>query len=314
MITRNVIVLLVAMCVLTTVGPVVTVRAETVLERKLDSLFMIASAGEVKFQDMVEPAKDSIAALGEDAVPFLIEQFDTKSAREKWTVIFILRKIGAPAVPYMVQALLHVDELIVQRICYSLGDIGDTAALEPLLGIVNHPRWQVREQAIGALGKIGDSRAIKAAVEGLDDQIGQVRKSAAVATGKLNIEEAIPLLIHRLGDDFYGARMSAVHSLLKMDSALTTSAVADSLDSPDHLIGDLGCYLLGQIASDEAIQLLLYQTRSQSAKRRAHAGVALVTADPLDNCGFHRFLTIDEPDRFVLLKINSALSSTGDVR
>lgn len=314
MISRNVIVLLVILCVLATAGPVVSVRAETVLERKLDSLFMIASAGEVKFQDMVEPAKDSIAAIGAEAVPFLIERFDTKSAREKWTVTFILRKIGAPAVPHMVLALHRVEELIIQRICYSLGDIGDTAAVEPLLGIVDHPRWQVREQAIGALGKIGDNRAAKAVVEGLDDQIGQVRKSAAVAVGKLGIEDAIPLLIHRMGDDFYGARMSAVHSLLKMDSVLTTDIIADSLDSPDHLIGDLGCYLLGQIASDEAIQLLLYQTRSQSANRRAHAGVALVNADPLDNCGYHRFLTINEPDRFVLLKINSALSSTGDVR
>ncbi|MGD8605242.1 MAG: hypothetical protein PVF49_11795, partial [Anaerolineales bacterium] len=41
------------------------------LEKKLDSLFIIASSGEVRYRDMNEPAMDSIAAYGVDAVPFL---------------------------------------------------------------------------------------------------------------------------------------------------------------------------------------------------------------------------------------------------
>ena len=71
--------------------------ADTELERKVDSLFVIASSGEVKYRDMVEPAKDSIAAIGADAVPILVDKFTTKSARERWTIIKILEKIGSPA-------------------------------------------------------------------------------------------------------------------------------------------------------------------------------------------------------------------------
>ncbi len=36
--------------------------------KKVDSLFIIASSAEVKYKDMVQPAIDSIAAIGEMAV------------------------------------------------------------------------------------------------------------------------------------------------------------------------------------------------------------------------------------------------------
>lgn len=290
-----------------------TAAAQSRLEKTIDSLFIIASAGEVKFREMVQPAKDSIAAYGAEAVPVLVEKFATFSAREKWTVHDILRQIDSAAVPYLNNALNRDDGRIVQRICYTLGEIGDTSSVGPLLRVTDHERWQVREQAVGALGRIGDERAGPTVLAALDDSVGQVRKAAAVSLGKLEFGDGIRSLAHAMGDGFYGARMSAAEALLTFDTALVVAAVADSLESSNRLVGNLGCFVLGKLATDEAIELLLGQSRSADPLRRAHAGVALVTADPHDNCGYHRFLLINESDRFVRLKIESAIASSGHV-
>jgi len=288
--------------------------ADTKLKRKVDSLFVIASSGEVKYRDMVEPAKDSIAAIGVDAVPILVNKFTTKSARERLTIIKILEKIGSPAVPYLVTALKRPDGLVVQRVCWALGDIGDTAAVKPLINVTCHPRWQVRDQAVGALGKIGDRRADEAAVIALRDPIGQVRKAAVVTCGKLTVENSIEQLVHVLGDEFYGARLAAAEALLKMDTGKVLAVLADSIESENSFVGNLGCYILGEFGTDEAIELLMTQTESSDSDRRGHAAIAIIKADTQDNCGYHQLLIDRETDRLNRLKIESARSSAQDVR
>jgi len=288
--------------------------AEAELKRKVDSLFVIASSGEVKYRDMVEPAMDSIAAIGADAVPILVDKFTTKSARERLTVIEILKRISSPAVPYLVTALKRSNGLVVQRVCWTLGDIGDTTAVEPLIGVTGHIRWQVRDQAIGALGKIGDRRADKVVAFALNDPISQVRKAAVVSCGKLTIENSIDQLIHALGDEFYGARLCAVGALLKMDTSKVIAALVDSMESINDLVGDLACYILGEFGTDEAIELLLAQTESPDAVRRAHAVVAIIKADPQDNCGYYQMLLDRETDRLSRLKILSAHYSLQNAR
>ncbi|MEW6411830.1 MAG: HEAT repeat domain-containing protein [Candidatus Zixiibacteriota bacterium] len=282
-------------------------NAQQGLKKKVDELFVKASSGEVMFRDMVEPAKDSIAAMGADAVPFLVEKFTTKSARERTTIIEILKKIGSPAVPYLIRSLKNPDYLIVQRVCAALGDIRDSSAVEPLMQVTSHKEWQVREQALGALGNIASSGAADPIVFSLEDSIGLVRKAAVVAAGKTGLSEAIRPLVHMLGDDFYGARLSAADALLRLDTTLVVEVLADSMISPNSFVGNLGCYVLGQIGSDDAIEVLMRQTRSEDPSRRAHAAVAIIKADPDDNCGYRGRILENETDRLTLLKIKSAI-------
>jgi len=286
--------------------------AQPMLERRLDSLFVIASSGEVRFRDQNKPAMDSIANYGVQAVPFLIDKFKTKSVRERWTVIWTLQRIGSPAVPLLIEALGQDDFMIVQRVCWALGELKDSSAVLALVDISSHLRWQVRERAITALGKIGDSRAETTVMHSLGDSSEQVRKSAAVASGRLAINTAVRQLVHQLGDSFYGARWTAAEALLKLDTTTVVSALVDSLDSSRVLVGDLACWVLGQLATDEALNLLNRQTFSDDPYRRAHAAVAIVSADPLDNCGFVRNLLSRETDRLVRLKIRSAVTAAAD--
>jgi hypothetical protein len=136
--------LLVVLILVLTVVPLFGQAQETVLQRELDSLFVIASSGELRFREMVEPTIEKIAELGAPAVPLLIDKFTTKSARERLTIINILKKIGPDAVPDLIAALDRTNGLVVQRVCWALGDIGDTSATEHLIRSYGHGRWQVR--------------------------------------------------------------------------------------------------------------------------------------------------------------------------
>lgn len=290
-----------------------TLSAQEDIKKKVDSLFVIASSGSVLYQDLVEPAKDSLAALGASAVPYLIDKFITKSARERWAIIHVLQRIGSPAVPYLTAALNRPDGEVVSRVCWALGDIKDTSSVQPLIEVSRHERWQVRDEAIGALGKISDRRAAAAVTEALNDTIAQVRKSAVVACGSLMVAGNIRKLTSLLGDEFYGVRMTAMEALLKMDTVDVIRALQDSINSPKALLGNLACRVLGRYATDEALEILLEQTYSTDPDRRAHAAVAIILADPEDNCCFRRIFYEQEQDRLVRLKMASALKAVPHV-
>ncbi len=296
-------------------------QAQLVTDTEVDSLFVIASSGEVRFRDQVEPAKEALVALGDKAVPRLIEKLTTKSARERLTIINILSDIGPVAIPDLVRALRRSDGLVVQRVCWALGDIGDTTAAGPLLEVVAHPRWQVREQALRALGKIGASVGEQAVLTGLADSIGQVRKAAAVSAGRLGLNPAITPLIAHLDDPFFGARMAAAETLKKLDTVAVIGGLLEAIDegmNETRLAHALT--VMGELAGDEtasdrvrvagagAIDQLAQFLTDSRASIRATAARALVALDPDDNCGFIRPWLANETDYFVRLQVTSAVA------
>ncbi|MEE8575898.1 MAG: HEAT repeat domain-containing protein [candidate division Zixibacteria bacterium] len=284
--------------------------ADSQLQEKIDSLFIIASSGEVIHRDQNKPAMDSIATYGRSAVPLLIDKFVTKSARERWTIIWTLERIGSDAVPDLISALDRIDGLVVQRVCWALGSIGDSSSVEPLMGVASHPRWQVRSQALTALGKIGDTASESVLLTALEDSIGQVRKSAVVATGRIGSINGVEHLVRKLDDPFYGARLMAIESLLLLDTQTVMASVAGNIGSgSSEMSVALACQLLGRIGTDEAIRLLVSLLESENDSKKTSAALALVEADPDDNCGYRKLYLNDETDRLARLKIESALSA-----
>lgn len=306
---RKVIGLAAAWSVLVSMSAAASDPAQEAHRKKFDSLFIIASAGEVKFQQMVKPAEDSIAAMGLNVVPFMIDLLDTKSPRERNAIVNIMKKIGPPAIPQLATALKLPKGLAVERACMALGEIADTSSVPALNSVARHPRWRVREETLTALGKIGDLRAKEVIIGALSDSIGLVRKAAVVADGKLKLRESAAELVHMLGDDFYGARMTAAEALLKLDTPTVVQLVSDSMNSENPLVGNLGCYVLGKLATQNALEELLYQTQAGSPDRRSHAGEALIKADPKDNTGYQAACLPFETERLVLLKVQSAIEA-----
>lgn len=283
------------------------------VQKKVDSLFVIASSGEVKYRDMVAPAMEAIAQMGVPAVPVLINKLDTKSARDRLTIIDILTKIGSPAVPKLVDALGRPDWLVVQRVCWALGDIKDSSAVESLKQVVHHPNWQVREYSLRALGLIGNSRGLPTVLSAFGDSLGPVRKAAAFAAGGIKGKQAIGHLVNMLGDDFYGARFAAVEALLLLDTTEVIMQLKDSIPSAAGLKANLICQTLGKIGGGDALGILNEQLDSDKMEKRTYAAVALMTADPNDICGFQERIRKKIIDRLALVQIESARKAAQNV-
>ncbi len=306
---RNKFLLLTLLIIISIVG---NISAQSSFKKQVDSLFVIASSGELKYRDLIKPTIEELAELGKDIVPILVDKLDTKSARERLTIINIFKKIGSDAVPYLITSLKNPNGLIVQRVCWAIGDIKDSSAVDALIGVTSHTRWQVRDQAVGALGDIADNKADDAVLCALHDSIGQVRKAAVVSVGKMRIIESVSQLIHLLGDDFYGARMSAAEALLKLDSNYVAESLADSLKSTNTFVRSLGCFILGEIATDYAVDILHRTFLNSTGDLKLHTSLALINADPNDLCGYQNLIVNADFDKFSMLKIKSAISAVQD--
>lgn len=188
-------------------------ETEEVLKAKIDSIFVIASSGELKYQKLVGPAEDSLAALSTAAVPYLIDRLGTTDARERVALENIFRKIGKPAVPLLNQALLTTDSLQLSRVALILGNLPDTSSVVNLLTVTQKPYYWVRYESIRALGFIKDPRAVPAVRAALTDTNELVRTIAAVTAGNLRDTSLIAGLIAALDDRYYGVRLSAKEGL-----------------------------------------------------------------------------------------------------
>ncbi len=282
------------------------VLAQADINKKVDSLFIIASSGEIKYRDMVAPAIDSLAAMGEPAVPRLIELYNTQVARERHTLNTIFEKIGHDAVPFLIEALDTSDKELLSRLCYTIGNIKDSMAVDAMINEVGNDDWEIRSNAVTALGKIGDMKGANDIIAALGDSVASVRKSAAVAAGRMELEDAAPQLVHMLGDDHYGPRMAAADALLKMpDTAVFV--ISDSINSPNDLVGNLGITILGKIGGDAAAYRVGFELQSPSPIRRALAAEALYDANSSLACGFLENLQTTETDSTVIFFMNRAL-------
>lgn len=304
-------------------APVSQVRAqEKSIADLVDSLFVIASSGELKYRDSVEPARLALAALGAEAVPRLIDKLTTPDARERLTVIRTIEKIGAPAVSHLRTALASkTNALQLKRICWAIGDLkaDGRPALPELMTAGAHADWQVREYALRGIGKVADTVGSVVPVDeqvallqsALSDPVSQVRKSACWAAGQLRAPEMVASLVRALADDFYGARLNAARSLVAI-GAPSAAALREYVDSHADATGDLACQTLGDLTAahsdSQTIAALNAQLQVDRPERRAAAARALgVCATALEG-GELSLLRLTERDPYVIQTIDSALA------
>jgi len=276
------------------------------VERKVDSLFIMASSGEIKYRDLVEPAKDSLVAMGAAAVPRMVGKIDIKIAREARAVRNILIEIGSPAVSQLMTRLSDEDNTIISSTCYILGKIGDESAVEAIAGVSDYDDWRIRSSAVAALGDIGSESGYETIFAALDDDDGHVRKSAVVAVGKMLNDNSIARLVGMLGDEFYGARMCASEALVKFGEK-SFEILADSMASDNELLGNLGCTTLGLIGGDSAAAILAGQFSSKSPLRRALAVEGILNSNSSTACGAVELHAKNEADPLVIYYIKKVL-------
>lgn len=233
------------------------------LKHLVDSLFIISSAGFVKFADLEGPARKQLIEMKEKAVPYLIPKLSNRDARDINTLIELFKGIGDVATTQLVQALQTDDIWQIRTTCRCLGEIKDRRAVPNLIQILNHSDYQVRNYATTALGNTKDTTAFNSIVEILNDSIEVPRKAAAYALGELNDKRGIPYLISALSDKHFSVRMVAMESLVKIGKGAIPSLIqlmdnwsdSDSTEKPNSYY--LAIEALGKIKEPQVLPILL---------------------------------------------------------
>ncbi|MCH7878267.1 MAG: HEAT repeat domain-containing protein [candidate division Zixibacteria bacterium] len=279
----------------------------------VDSLFVIASSGELRYREQVEPAKEELVKLGARAAPRLVEKLTTPDARERLTIIRTLAKIGGPAVPHLRRSLVRLENALqLKRICWALGDMNEAAApaLPELIVSASNPDWQVREYSLRALGKIGDTSTAQYVIDALSDPVGQVRKSAAWSAGQLKTAEFSAVLAHTLDDEYYGARLNAADALALIGPTAATSLMA-LIGADDGAAGDLACETLGRACAGEndpvVTSCLIDQLLEGRPSRRAAAARGLGYCAGQSTSASLQSLRLTESDPYVIQMIDDAV-------
>lgn len=243
----------------------------------MDSLFIRASTGEIKYLSMNEPARDTLVQMGEKAVPYLIGQLQTKDARERQTLIEILKKIKGPAVhPLMEYVEKDPNRESSFLAVHILGKIGEEArpAVPLMMGLVSHPKWRMRLAACEALGEIGDLRAVEPLEKALEDSVFLVRKGAVFGMVKIGNPQSIEALIRVLQDDSYTVRHPATEALVKFGKS-SIPFLIKTLHERDPLSRSLACVALGKIGDPRVTKSLKRMLKDEDWGVRLSAGESL---------------------------------------
>jgi HEAT repeat protein len=121
-------------------------------------------------------AAGALGKIGDvSAVPALIDALNNKNWRMQYRAAWALGNIGVndEQLETIIQMLRHGDEYTRRGIAEALGEIGDSRAVDPLMGLLDDPK--ARRVALNALKKLG-----KAALESM---------SRTYVKGKITYEE-----------------------------------------------------------------------------------------------------------------------------
>ena len=300
------------------------------LKEKVDSLFIKACGGLEKYRDLAEPSKEALIEMGEEAVLYLLDKLDTQSAREKWTLIDIVSKIGEPAVMPLIESLRCDNKDEVKLASRILGDIKDKRAVSPLIELLDKEDFNTRSYACESLGKIGDTTAFIHVSSCLKDSVEVVRKSAAVALGKMSAgsigkdSRAIPYLIEGLSDPHFSVRMSSAEALVEIGEPSVKPLIEllnlsqTGRPPTDTIAVYLAIESLGKLKEKRAVKPLLKKLEDNDWATRAFTvealgeigdknGSALLTIKGIKAI---RNLKKRESHPFVLKKIDEVLGKT----
>jgi len=233
------------------------------LKQLVDSLFIISSAGFVKFADLEGPARKQLIEMKEQSVPYLIPKLSNRDARDINTLIELFKGIGDAATAQLLQALQTEDIWQIRTTCRCLAEIKDRRAVPGLIKVLNHPDYQIRNYATTALGNTKDTTAFNSIVEILKDSIEVPRKAAAYALGELNDKRGVPYLISVLSDKHFSVRMVAMESLVKIGKVAIPALIQllddwsdnDSTEKPNSYY--LAIEALGKIKEPQVLPVLL---------------------------------------------------------
>lgn len=151
----------------------------------------LVSAEEVEDISSLLKGRD-LASMDDAAINLLILELKNPFSPFHNDVMDMLVKIGGVAVEPLINAVKDESEIDVKlKVVEVLGKIGDSCAVEPLVGFLIHRDEFLRCCAAVALGNIGDARAVDPLTKLLEREDGGVRLAILESLEKIKSRQAM---------------------------------------------------------------------------------------------------------------------------
>ena len=175
--------------------------------------------------------------------------------------------------PALFKALSNRRNVYLRRdAAQALGEIGDAAAMEPLIGALKDPKRDVRDAAVVAIGELGgDPRAVEVVAGNLQSGKSIERDEAASALGKMRHEAGMEYLLPALKDQDFFVRRSAAVSLGQIGHPGAVEALSQTLKDEDKDVREAAASALGDIGTAAAVAPLVQSLGDESAMVRYRA-------------------------------------------
>lgn len=223
-----------------------------------------------------DKAVEELVQIGEPAVDPLIAALHPEVRFVSARACLALARIGIPkAVKAVYEALDKGGGGVRSEAASALRYIGSDRALNRLLELVKKdgdPR--VRISAAGALGAMKSGKSLDVLAAALKDPYEYVRSEAAAALGSIGSNKSIEPLVQALGDESGVVREMAQASLVKIAKP-AIPAIARTLGDRNPQARRTAARMLGKIASEQAVTVLIEALSDKDWKVRNESAVAL---------------------------------------
>lgn len=165
------------------------------------------------------------------------------------------------------------DSGIRSSIVFYLGEIGDPAAVEPLMNLLRteNPGSRLQQRSVEALTKIGEP-AVVPLIEALEDQSEGVRQVVATALGKFHDPRVVQPLIRALGDKHWPTRKGAATALGKIGDGSAVKPLLGALEDETEWVREAVVKALDQLGyqADGAPVAAAPDVRMLATKKDGH--------------------------------------------
>ncbi len=254
-----------------------TEESEITLDKFCSSSFdqLISSLGSKESMIRVAAAECLGASGDRRAVePLVRARFAEEYPRYVQVYENALRAINDPRTAELLLAALNSPKTRWAA-AWSLGRLQISAAVDPLLKMLNSGDAEDRRTAADSLGPMKDSRAVGPLCVALDGKDEVLRRYAASALGQIGDAHAVDPLIAALLDDDDGVRWNAANSLGDLRDDRAVESLGRALNDDNENVQKAAADALGKIRDPQATEALTTAIKSGNRAVQWHSAAAL---------------------------------------
>ena len=303
----------------------VTIKVSAVITAALLFIIPMSEHGAEPAQNtVIHESPANTVSIGSEEVLSLVRDLKSKDYTVRSCAIDALRKIGASAVPPIIEALTDTDSNVRKGVVDALGIIGivNPEVLSALIKTVGDCDGNVRKSAVQSLEKLGAITVelkVKRHILDLDDSNEDVRNGAMQSLNRIGpvTPEVIPSIMKALGDSDYSVRRKAEEFFEKrnsMTAKLKAKKYILDLKCPNKSVRMRAVETLGNLGAvtPELVPALITALSDKYIRARAIESLGNIGAEAKAALPF---LTnaLGDSDRSVRMEAAEALGKMGPI-